>query len=284
MFARFIAQSGRSNSFLLFTSVRRFVQQNRGPIQAKLLGKNGKLALSGTLAFSFGLFSSQARNTYCNNFDFMAEPITPRDELLKNVNDGSMKAKFELFVLQVQNEFCRALEEVEKKYTDEADPDKVNKFIVDRWLREEGGGGITCIIQDGSVFEKAGVNISVVTGTLPPAAVQQMRSRGKDLPTGVSMPFYAAGVSSVIHPRNPNIPTIHYNFRYFEVEEPETGKTHWWFGGGTDMTPYILDEQDGTHFHRLLKGACDKHDKSYYGTFKKWCDDYFYIPHRGERR
>ena len=91
------------------------------------------------------------------------------------------------------------------------------KFQVDRWTRSEGGGGITCVLQDGHTFEKAGVNISVVHGNIPPAAVAQMNTRGKNLPEGKEMPFFACGISSVIHPKNPNIPTVHFNYRYFEV-------------------------------------------------------------------
>ena len=201
---------------------------------------------------------------------FMAEPITEISKLKKR-ND--MKTKMELLVMKTQAEFCKALESLE-------DPDY--SFKVDRWIRKEGGGGITCVLQDGVVFEKAGVNVSVVTGTLPPAAVQQMRARGKQLQEG-SMPFFAAGVSAVIHPRNPMVPTIHFNYRYFEVENPD-GSIQWWFGGGTDLTPYYLNEDDVKHFHGTLKAACDKHDSSYYSKFKKWCDDYFFIRHRGERR
>lgn len=201
---------------------------------------------------------------------FMAEPITEINKLKKR-ND--MKTKMELLVMKTQAEFCKALESLE-------DPDY--SFKVDRWIRKEGGGGITCVLQDGVVFEKAGVNVSVVTGTLPPAAVQQMRARGKQLQEG-SMPFFAAGVSAVIHPRNPMVPTVHFNYRYFEVENPD-GSIQWWFGGGTDLTPYYLNEDDVKHFHGTLKAACDKHDSSYYSKFKKWCDDYFFIRHRGERR
>lgn len=124
--------------------------------------------------------------------------------------------------------------------------------------------------------------MSVVTGTLPPGAVQQMRSRGKTLSEG-SLPFFAAGVSAVIHPRNPMVPTIHFNYRYFEVENKD-GTVQWWFGGGTDLTPYYLNEDDAKLFHRALKGACDQHDPTYYSRFKKWCDDYFNITHRNERR
>ncbi|XP_073955507.1 oxygen-dependent coproporphyrinogen-III oxidase [Choristoneura fumiferana] len=108
-----------------------------------------------------------------------------------------------------------------------------------------------------------------------------MRTRGKKLESA-ELPFFAAGVSAVIHPRNPMVPTIHFNYRYFEVKDKNG--VQWWFGGGTDLTPYYLNEEDAKHFHGTLKQACDEHDPSYYAKFKKWCDDYFSIPHRGERR
>jgi len=201
---------------------------------------------------------------------FMAQPITDVDHLQKNQAD--MKSKMELMILRIQGEVCRALEE----------QDGDAKFKVERWQRSEGGGGITCVIQDGTVFEKAGVNVSVVHGMLPSGAAQQMRARGKKLKEG-KLPFFAAGISSVVHPKSPNVPTIHFNYRYFEVEE-EPGKTQWWFGGGTDLTPMYLDKEDVTHFHKTLKEACDKHHPEYFKRFKAWCDDYFFVKHRGERR
>ncbi|XP_076297793.1 oxygen-dependent coproporphyrinogen-III oxidase [Lasioglossum baleicum] len=213
------------------------------------------------------VFTAQSKVDTTN---FMAEPITDIEELRKN---NSMRKKMELLVMKTQADFCKALESLE-------DPDY--RFKTDRWTRKEGGGGITCVLQDGTIFEKAGVNVSVVTGTLPPSAIQQMRARGKKMEEG-PVPFFAAGVSAVIHPRSPMIPTIHFNYRYFEVENSD-GTVQWWFGGGTDLTPYYLDENDVKHFHRTLKAACDKHNSSYYTKFKKWCDDYFFITHRGERR
>ncbi|XP_045498975.1 oxygen-dependent coproporphyrinogen-III oxidase isoform X1 [Colias croceus] len=224
--------------------------------------------------------------------NYMAEPVTPISHLEKNPND--MKTQMELLIMRIQAEFCRALEkEEDEAWQDEKRDEDLDydsdmfvpypdaKFRVDRWTRKEGGGGITCVLQDGRVFEKAGVNISVVSGKLPPAAVQQMRTRGKNF-DGKELPFFAAGVSAVIHPRNPMVPTIHFNYRYFEVQD--NNGVQWWFGGGTDLTPYYLNEEDATHFHLTLKHACDSHDKSYYGRFKKWCDDYFTITHRAERR
>ncbi|XP_041773322.1 oxygen-dependent coproporphyrinogen-III oxidase [Anopheles merus] len=202
---------------------------------------------------------------------YMADPISSRQMLDANKND--MKCRMEELVMRIQHDFCRSLE---------AEENFGKKFLVDRWERKEGGGGITCVLQDGDVFEKAGVNISVVHGNLPKGAIQQMRSRGKQLADG-ELPFFAVGVSAVIHPRNPFVPTIHFNYRYFEVTD-STGQKQWWFGGGTDLTPYYLNEEDAKHFHRTLKEACDSHDATYYPKFKEWCDKYFSIPHRNESR
>ncbi|KAL1510000.1 hypothetical protein ABEB36_004660 [Hypothenemus hampei] len=217
--------------------------------------------------FTTGLALFTTKNEL-NTKNFMAVPITPLDRLAQRPDD--MKTKMEVIIMEIQSEVCKALEK----------EDTVS-FKVDRWERQEGGGGITCVLQNGKVFEKAGVNISVVQGELPPSAVAQMRSRGKKLEDG-KLPFFAAGISAVIHPVNPMVPTIHFNYRYFEVQSGN--ETQWWFGGGTDLTPYYLNVADCIHFHSTLKEACDKHDKSYYPKFKKWCDDYFHVVHRGERR
>ena len=203
---------------------------------------------------------------------FMAAPVTDLKTLSSNKED--IKARMELLIMETQAQVCRALEEV----------DGQSKFLVEKWSRaKSGGGGITCVMQDSNLFEKAGVNVSVVHGNLPQPAAQQMRARRKELSDG-QLKFFAAGVSCVIHPRNPNVPTMHFNYRYFEVDDPESGKTHWWFGGGTDLTPYILVKEDVVYFHTELKQACDRHDPSYYRKFKKWCDEYFFITHRGEAR
>ncbi|KPP58895.1 oxygen-dependent coproporphyrinogen-III oxidase, mitochondrial-like [Scleropages formosus] len=199
---------------------------------------------------------------------FMSRPVTDVEVLRRNPRDTS--TRMELLIMETQAEFCRALEHVDG-----------GTFRVDRWQREEGGGGISC---DGKVFEKAGVNVSVVFGHLTEEAAKQMRSRGKVLKgKDGKLPFRAMGVSSVIHPKNPHIPTVHFNYRYFEIEEAD-GSKQWWFGGGTDLTPVYVDEADALHFHGTLKEACDKHDPQYYSRFKEWCDRYFYIRHRGETR
>ena len=129
------------------------------------------------------------------------------------------------------------------------------------------------------------MNISVVYGTLPRQAISKMRVNHKALDPDVeSLEFFAAGLSLVVHPINPMAPTVHLNYRYFETANEDGSTNAWWFGGGTDLTPSYLFDEDVIHFHRHIKDACDKHDKEYYSRFKKWCDEYFYIPHRGESR
>ncbi|KAM6963173.1 oxygen-dependent coproporphyrinogen-III oxidase, mitochondrial [Aplochiton taeniatus] len=202
---------------------------------------------------------------------FMSPPVT--DINLLQQRKGEMCTRMEMLIMETQAEFCRALEDVDG-----------GSFKADRWERKEGGGGISCVLQDGKVFEKAGVNVSVVFGNLTEEAAKQMRTRGKVLKgKDGKLPFCAMGVSSVIHPKNPHIPTVHFNYRYFEIEE-EDGSKQWWFGGGTDLTPMYVHEGDAAIFHNTLKEACDNHHPQYYPDFKKWCDRYFYICHRGETR
>ncbi|XP_059922488.1 oxygen-dependent coproporphyrinogen-III oxidase, mitochondrial [Gadus macrocephalus] len=202
---------------------------------------------------------------------FMSLPVT--DVQVLQEKKGEMCTRMELLIMETQAEFCRALEKVDG-----------GKFKADRWQRKEGGGGISCVIQDSNVFEKAGVSVSVVFGHLTEEAAKQMKSRGKVLKgKDGKLPFCAMGISSVIHPKNPHVPTVHFNYRYFEIEE-EDGSKQWWFGGGTDLTPTYLNEEDAFLFHNTLKEACDKHHPQYYPDFKKWCDRYFYVRHRGETR
>lgn len=173
-------------------------------------------------------------------------------------------------------------------------------FLRDSWTRTEGGGGTSCILSNGKVLEKAGVNISVVHGHLPPGAVKQMRVNHQEIPedaSGKGLPFFAAGISLVIHPRNPMAPTVHANYRYFEItEDGDEGELiAWWFGGGSDLTPSYLFDEDAVHFHSVLRDACDlslpsdisasdKDASSVYPALKKWCDEYFHITHRNECR
>eukprot|EP00835_Amoeboradix_gromovi_P003509 NODE_234_length_13549_cov_0.394349.p3 type:complete len:343 gc:universal NODE_234_length_13549_cov_0.394349:10721-9693(-) len=184
----------------------------------------------------------------------------------------SMRNKMEDFVLDLQSKICSAISEIDG-----------TEFKVDEWQREQGGFGRTMVIQKGNVFEKAGCGVSVVQGTLTKEAIMQMKSRGKDIKAD-KVKFFAAGISLVFHPWNPHCPTVHLNYRYFEIVDEESNASDYWFGGGSDLTPSILYEEDAIHFHKELKEACDKYDPLYYSAFKNWCDKYFYIPHRNECR
>jgi coproporphyrinogen III oxidase len=156
--------------------------------------------------------------------------------------------------------------------------DGSTSFQVDRWEREEGGGGgITAVLEDGEVFEKAGVNTSAVHGPLPERMAEVLEVDAK--------PFYATGLSLVIHPRSPHVPTVHANFRYFALGEDLMAPDDQWFGGGADLTPYYPRLEDVQHFHRVWKDVCDRHnDVADYEAFKRECDEYFYLPHRNEAR
>jgi coproporphyrinogen III oxidase len=199
-----------------------------------------------------------------------------------------MRLRMEKFIKEQQKIIVKELERVDG-----------SRFRADEWQRPGGGGGTTCVLQDGNVFEKAGVAVSVVYGTLPKAGIARMRANHKALPDASveSLPFFAAGLSMVLHPKNPMAPTVHLNYRYFETANPNSGepdpdgdsasKTEggaWWFGGGTDLTPSYLFDEDAIHFHKTIKEACDSHDKTYYPRFKRWCDEYFLNKHRGEAR
>lgn len=152
-------------------------------------------------------------------------------------------------------------------------------FLQDSWQRPEGGGGTSCLLEDGNVFERAGVGFSHVLGTkLPPAASVAH-------PEAAGRPWEAMGVSLVFHPRNPYVPTVHMNVRFFVAKAQHAGEQDiWWFGGGMDLTPYYGFSEDAEHFHRTNKTALDAFDTSYYPRFKKDCDDYFFLKHRQEPR
>ena len=150
-------------------------------------------------------------------------------------------------------------------------------FRRDEWARPEGGGGVTQILEDGGVFERAGVNFSHVSGaSLPPSA-----SAGR--PELAERSFQALGASLVLHPRNPYVPTVHMNVRFFVAERPGAGAV-WWFGGGMDLTPYYPFAEDARHFHRACRDALAPFGAERYPRYKKWCDDYFHLKHRGEPR
>ncbi|MDQ3049098.1 MAG: oxygen-dependent coproporphyrinogen oxidase [Bacteroidota bacterium] len=172
------------------------------------------------------------------------------------------KEEISEWFMMLQDSICHELEKEDAK----------GKFHEDKWIREEGGGGRTRILQHGNVIEKGGVLYSAVHGEVP-----EFLSHENPKLKGES--FYATGVSIVIHPFNPMVPIIHMNVRYFEMSNGT-----WWFGGGIDLTPHYVKEEDAEFFHSALKKSCDKHNKDYYKKFKEWADDYFYIPHRKETR
>ncbi|MDH3632536.1 MAG: oxygen-dependent coproporphyrinogen oxidase [Gammaproteobacteria bacterium] len=151
------------------------------------------------------------------------------------------------------------------------------KFETDTWQRDAGGGGRSMVLRDGAVFEQAGVNYSEVYGENLPASATAHR------PELAGRQFRAMGVSLVIHPDNPYIPTSHANVRFFVAEKPGEAPI-WWFGGGFDLTPYYGFEEDCKHWHQIAKQACDPYGAERYADYKKWCDEYFYVKHRGEAR
>ena len=155
------------------------------------------------------------------------------------------------------------------------------QFREDRWDRPGGGGGVARVLADGRTFEKAGVNRSVVEGQLPEGLEQRL---GTAAPTEQQHRFFAAGVSLVIHPRSPMVPTVHLNVRYFELATPDGEVVDAWLGGGTDLSPTYPFPDDAIHFHRTLRELCERHHAEFYPRFKRWCDEYFVNAHRGGER
>ena len=179
----------------------------------------------------------------------------------------NVKETWIAYIHDLQNRICAALEQVDGKA----------KFFEDKWERAEGGGGKTRVIANGNVFEKGGVNTSVVFGNVTKTMKKQLQIDGAK--------WFACGLSLVIHPQNPFVPTVHCNYRMFELYDEKDNVIDRWFGGGTDLTPYYLFEEDAKHFHQTYKDVCDHFDPSFYPEFKKECDDYFINHHRnGERR
>lgn len=177
-----------------------------------------------------------------------------------------MKEKFYQYIQQLQDKITSKLQAI----------DGTAQFREDVWERPEGGGGRTRVIENGAVFEKGGVNISAVHGELP-EAMQKMFKVG-------NVDFFACGLSLVIHPKSPMVPTVHANWRYFEMYDKTGKKVGSWFGGGQDLTPYYLFEEDARHFHQICKKACDEQGPEFYPKYKKLCDEYFWNSHRSEAR
>ncbi len=172
------------------------------------------------------------------------------------------RSRARTLLMGLQDSICQGLQAL----------DGEGQFQEESWQRPEGGGGRSRVMKEGRVFEQGGVNFSEVEGAqLPPSILNQR-------PEAEGHRWFAVGTSMVLHPRNPWVPTVHLNYRYFEAGPV------WWFGGGADLTPYYPFLEDARHFHRTLKGACDSVDPRYYKVFKPWCDEYFYLRHRQETR
>jgi coproporphyrinogen III oxidase len=171
------------------------------------------------------------------------------------------------YLLDLQDRICQALET----------EDGAGRFTEDLWQRPEGGGGRSRVMAEGAVFEQAGVGFSHVFGAQMPASATAAR------PILAGRSFQALGVSLVIHPRNPYVPTSHMNVRFFIAEAPGQDPV-WWFGGGFDLTPYYAFETDAVHWHQVARTACEPFGAEVYPRFKKWCDEYFFLKHRNEPR
>lgn len=182
----------------------------------------------------------------------------------------AIKEEWILFIQQLQNDICKALERIDGKAT----------FQEESWERNGGGGGITRVISNGNVFEKGGVNTSVVFGSL----TEQMSAALKIPSSAIGGKWFACGLSLVIHPANPFVPTVHCNYRMFELYDKNDTVIDRWFGGGTDLTPYYLYDEDAIRFHQTYKNVCDKFDATFYPVFKKECDNYFVNTHRNNER
>jgi len=187
----------------------------------------------------------------------MSAPVNPLPDI----------AEVKTFLLSLQARICQQL----------ADADGGAQFKQDQWLREEGGGGQSRVLTGGKVFEQAGVNFSHVSGATLPASATAHR------PELAGRSFQAMGVSLVIHPLNPYVPTSHANVRFFIAEKPGEDPV-WWFGGGFDLTPYYGFEQDARHWHQTAARLCQPFGDDVYPKYKKWCDDYFFLKHRNEAR
>ena len=190
--------------------------------------------------------------------------VSPAAETLASLSKPPENSQHQVreWMRVLQDQICQKLEAL----------DGSAQFQEDSWARPEGGGGRSRVIREGGIFEQGGVNFSEVWGEkLPPSILQQR-------PEASGHGFFATGTSMVLHPRNPYIPTVHLNYRYFEAGPV------WWFGGGIDLTPYYPFAEDVVQFHQTLKQACDRHHSEYYPTFKLWCDEYFYLKHRQETR
>ncbi|PKI83343.1 coproporphyrinogen oxidase [Malassezia vespertilionis] len=285
-----------------------------GAARASLNRGLAVVGLGGAAAVTFML-----QNAYNSSADCTAENAPNLKTTLSStiniedldpaaVSDTSkpMSERMTTYVRLVQKKLVESIQGLENTGSASGSP---AQFLVESWKRKEGGEGISCVLQDGIIFEKAGVNVSVVYGNLPSAAIRQMSADhdgilqklgynvGGDDADVDALPFFATGVSTVIHPLNPYAPTGHMNLRYFEIRHPRTLKNGqvnprytknepaaWWFGGGCDLTPNYLIPEDARYFHEQIKSSLEMQDPAFYPAWKKWCDKYFWIVHRKESR
>ncbi len=191
----------------------------------------------------------------------MTQTTPTPSKVSASVPPADSRDRVKQFMMDLQDQICQKLSELDGK-----------AFQEDVWQREEGGGGRSRVLKQGNIFEQGGVNFSEVWGDqLPPSILAQR-------PEAAGHGFFATGTSMVLHPRNPYVPTVHLNYRYFEAGPV------WWFGGGIDLTPYYPFADDVVRFHQTIKDACDRNHTDYYPVFKRWCDEYFYLKHRQETR
>nr|XP_015219483.1 PREDICTED: oxygen-dependent coproporphyrinogen-III oxidase, mitochondrial-like isoform X2 [Lepisosteus oculatus] len=198
--------------------------------------------------------------------DFIPDTISQKSKILA--------VRFLKLVFGVWNDTCKLLQDIDGK-----------EFKVDRWIRAEGGGGITSCLYEGNKFLNATVDVTVVRGHMPSQAADQLREAGRMSTAwkNDSPEFLAISMNTIIHTRNPHVPSYSYTLRLLVIKLIN-GSEEGWFGGNVDLTPAYLVKEDVMNFHKILKAACDEHDLSYYPRFKKRCDEYFFIRHRGEAR
>jgi len=187
---------------------------------------------------------------------------------MADIDPDHLSRQTRAYFQSLQARICAAFEELEQR------GGGTSVFREDTWQHPSGGGGITRLLAEGTLFEKAGVNFSSVSGSFSEELAATM--------PGTGTAFSATGLSVVVHPRNPHVPTVHANFRFIS-KGTGPGRTAW-FGGGSDLTPYYPRREDVIHFHRNWREVCERHPVADYTRFKKWCDEYFYLPHRGEAR
>ncbi|WRT69436.1 uncharacterized protein IL334_006422 [Kwoniella shivajii] len=268
---------------------------NASRSQWKSLAGSAAVGFTGAILYNVVASYRESRTVQCDGvpaveaIETHGYPWEPVNAIEKDDPKNPMRIRMANWVKSLQDHIVNTMEEIEStsspnSFSPSPEPPK---FLRDSWIRKEGGEGSSCVLSGGRIFEKAGINVSVVHGFLPPKAQMAMLPDHPSLPPPTeTVPFFATGLSIVIHPRNPHVPTVHLNYRYFEIEDPLNANTPkaWWFGGGSDLTPTYLDPEDCIHFHGELKKACDKHDERYWKDFKIACDKYFYINHRGESR